>query len=265
MKRIPLTLEADRLFTDPSRTIARRGSGVSLYYKNPLAPKRAVYLLFAGEGVADAREWYARAPHWLQGMDGSDRVNQPDLVVRTYEGAIRMQAQLDTAWRWIEREGGRGVLTEDICTRGALDRVWMQLAYMRNPCDLVLKREREEVLFEAGVARGSDYAFVRPSPRVATGWLPGAVLVRMLSGEHEEVSVLSWPATAVADVDTSRRYRVAMARDDLWMTQAFETALSGTRAGKPVDPAVVRRMVLEGGAMRAGTGGREGEGIRKVK
>jgi hypothetical protein len=141
----------------------------------------------------------------------------------------------------------------------------MQLAYMRNPCDLVLKREREEVLFEAGVARGSDYAFVRPSPRVATGWLPGAVLVRMLSGEHEEVSVLSWPATAVADVDTSRRYRVAMARDDLWMTQAFETALSGTRAGKPVDPAVVRRMVLEGGAMRAGTGGREGEGIRKVK
>ncbi len=100
--KLPLRVdEKNRLLAGGRAALGLDATTLRMIHYNPLATQRLVYMVWVNAAeVKDANAFAQNARNLLENGWGGDRVNSPDLVVRTLDGTQLRRMQFTHGWQW---------------------------------------------------------------------------------------------------------------------------------------------------------------------
>ncbi|MEM7014060.1 MAG: hypothetical protein AAF585_21585, partial [Verrucomicrobiota bacterium] len=115
------------------------GAVAGVFHYNQRFPNRLVYVVAPYVEMDDEYDIFANDPQlFLAGSDGFDRISQPDIQVRTFDGRIRVQAQFDKDWSLPSMDAGSSKIPPKFQERAELARVYMDVMLGKSDADFAL-------------------------------------------------------------------------------------------------------------------------------
>lgn len=248
MDKLPLAInDKNELLTRGREPVSLNEAGLRLFYYNPLAPRRLIFVLGANDDGPKARQWYLNPDRLMTGADGESRNCQADLVVQTLDQALRRRMQFDHDWQWRQVAGADKPAPANLASRRA---------FLRAVAEVTRRTGEADYGFEAGASENrrmyDPQYFTQADLRIEYAG-PQQVLVAEMTGEElldvhrrwvSRGQLTASPDYAPEDIDAQRVYRVALSPALCWTLKNRQKNLTNVTAGPDWLPADLWQSVL---------------------
>lgn len=234
MKLLPFSVSEKNEMTAGAREpVSLDGAGLRLFYYNPMAPRRLVFLISTTAPTADAAKWLDDPSSLLSGSNGWNRCDQADLIVQSIGGPERRRMQFTDDWRWRAVEGAdrripAGRIGSKFLTEASLR---VMRGHANTDFALGWGEPTDKKLYDDRCFTLADMAIERTPGEVVITRLSGADLreIAEVCGKNGELA--AFPALNAAQLEDRRIYTVAMPPSLSWLLMQRGSNLDSLQMG----------------------------------
>jgi len=238
--RLPFTINAqNELIAGDREPVSMNGAGLRLFYYNPLAPERLMFLLATDEKLESIDDWLKTGwhDHPMTGGNGLNRGDQSDLIVQVIGGPVRRKMQFDRNWQWRNVPGTDQRLPHAMAARRALAESEVKLIQLLTGSDFAFSwsAKKEEMSFDSNFITLADVAIENTSRKTLLGRMTGEELVKMNEKWLREVDVCVYPTIDPNNINPKKEYEVALPPSFCRKLMVRQKNLRNVRAGPDLD------------------------------
>ena len=234
--KLPFTINAqNELIAGDREPVSMNGAELRLFYYNPLAPRRLIFLLVIHETPENVDDWLIMSfhQHPMTGGDGMNRGDQPDLVVQVIGGPVRRKMQFDRNWRWRKVPGVDRRLPQAMGAMRELVKSELRVIQRQTGSDFALSygTMSDDMRFDPRFITLADVAVENTPRQTMLASMTGEELIEVLEKWPSEDDVCVVPAINPEVIDLQREYKIALPPSFCWKLRERQKNLRNVRAG----------------------------------